>query len=159
MWNSDKASSAAILQELLKVAALFHMIVISFEARTADDFSSVFTQMSSDHPDAVLLTNDPLHQTQMYRVIAFLLQNRIPGLFQTRQNVADGGLMSYGASVTDLFGRGALYVDKILRGTKPEDLPINQPVTLQLVINLKTAKATGLEIPETLLPRADEVIE
>jgi putative ABC transport system substrate-binding protein len=159
LWNPDNASSAAILQELLKVAPLFHMTVISFEARTADDFPSVFAQMSSDRPDAVLLTNDPLHQNQMYRVIAFLLQNRIPGLFQTRQNAADGGLMSYGASFTDLFRRGALYVDKILHGTKPADLPIDQPVTFQLVINLKTAKAIGLEIPETLLARADEVIE
>jgi putative tryptophan/tyrosine transport system substrate-binding protein len=159
LWNPDNESSAAILQELLKAAPLFHMTVVSFEARAAEDFAAVFGQMASDRPDAVLLTSDPLHQTQMRRVIDFLLKNRIPGLFQTRQNVVDGGLMSYGASFTDLFRRGALYVDKILHGTKPGDLPIDQPVTFQLAINLKTAKATGLEFPQMLLARADEVIE
>ena len=159
LWNSDNASSAAILQELLKEAPLFHMTVFSFEARTADEFASVFAQMSSDRPDAVLTTNDPLHQTQMHRVIDFLLKNRIPGLFQIRQNAADGGLMSYGASFSGLFRHGALYVDKILHGTKPDDLPIEQPGTLDLVINLKTAKTIGLDIPATLIVRADEVIE
>jgi ABC-type uncharacterized transport system substrate-binding protein len=135
------------------------MTVTSLEARNADEFTGVFAQLSSDRPDAVLTTNDPLHQTQMHRIIDFLLENRIPGLFQVRQNVADGGLMSYGASFSDMFRRGALYVDKILHGTKPEDLPIEQPVTFQLFVNLKTAKAIGLEIPPTVLARADEVIE
>ena len=79
--------------------------------------------MSSDRPDAVLTTNDPLHQAQMRRIIDFLLQNRIPGLFQIRQNAADGGLMSYGASFSDLFRRGALYVDKILHGTSRRTCP------------------------------------
>lgn len=159
LWNPDNASSGAILQVLLKAAPLFHMTVSSLEARTAEDFNAVFAQLSSDRPDAVLLTNDPLHQTQMDRVIDFLLKSRIPGLFQIRQNVADGGLMSYGASFSDLFRRGALYVDKILHGTKPEDLPIEQPPTFQLFVNLKTAKAIGLEIPQTVLARADEVFE
>jgi ABC-type uncharacterized transport system substrate-binding protein len=159
LWNPDNASSGAILQGLLKAAPLFHLTLISLEARTAEDFDTVFAQILSDRPDAVLMTNDPFHQTQMHRVIDFLLKNRIAGLFQIRQNVADGGLMSYGASFSDLFRRGALYVDKILHGTKPGDLPIEQPVTFQLVINLKTAKAIGLGIPATLVARADEVIE
>jgi putative tryptophan/tyrosine transport system substrate-binding protein len=159
LWNPDNSSSAAVIQELLKSAPLFHMTVASFEARTANDFAVVFAQMLSDRPDAVLTTNDPLHQAQVHRIIDFLLQNRIPGLFQIRQNVADGGLMSYGASFSELFRRGALYVDKILHGTKPKDLPIEQPLTFGLVINLKTAKAIGLEIPQTLIARADEVIE
>jgi len=159
LWNPDNQSSAAILQGLLKAASLFHMTVVSFEARTSEDFAAVFAQMTSDRPDAVLLTSDPLHQAQMHRVIEFLRKSRIPGLFQTRQNAVDGGLMSYGASVTDLFRRGALYVDKILHGTKPGDLPIDEPVTFQLVINLKTAKAIGVELSQMLLARADEVIE
>ena len=159
LWNPDNASSGAILQVLLKAAPQFHMTVSSLEARTAEDFNAVFAQLSSDRPDAVLLTNDPLHQTQMHRVIDFLLKSRIPGLFQIRQNVADGGLMSYGASFSTLFRRGALYVDKILHGTKPTDLPIEQPMTFQLIVNLKTAKAIGLEIPQTVIARADEVIE
>jgi putative tryptophan/tyrosine transport system substrate-binding protein len=159
LWNPDNGSSAAVMRELVKSAPLFHMTVASFEARTGDDFAAVFAQMLSDRPDAIMTTNDPLHQAQMHRIIGFLLQNRIPGLFQIRQNAADGGLMSYGASFSELFRRGALYVDKILHGTKPEDLPIEQPLTFGLVINLRTAKAIGLEIPQTLIARADEVIE
>ncbi len=159
LWNPDNASSAAIFPEFQKAAAAFHMTLISLEARKADDFDAVFAQLSADHPDAVLTTNDPVHQAQMGRVIDFLLKNRIAGLFQRSQNVADGGLMAYGASLTDLFRRGALYVDKILHGAKPGDLPIEQPVTFELIINLKTAKAMGLEIPSALLARADEVIE
>jgi putative ABC transport system substrate-binding protein len=147
------------LQELQKAAPLFHMTLILLEARKADDFGAVFAQMSSDHPDALLTTNDPLQQTQMASVIDFLLENRIPGLFQLRQNVADGGLMAYGASMPDLFRRGAVYVDKILHGAKAGDLPVEQPLTFELIINLKTAKAIGLDIPPTLLARADEVIE
>lgn len=159
VWNPDNASSATALQELLKAAPSFHMTLVSLEARVAGDFGQVFTQMASDRPDAVLTTLDPFHQTQMDRIIDFLVKNRIAGLFQTRRNVVDGGLMSYGAAFPDLFRRGAVYVDKILRGTKPAYLPIEEPVTFQLVINLKTAKAIGLEIPQTLIARADEVIE
>jgi putative ABC transport system substrate-binding protein len=95
----------------------------------------------------------------MSAIIDFLLKNRIPGLFQTREHVVAGGLMSYGVSLSDLFRMGALYTDKILRGTKPGDLPIAQPVTFEFAINLKTAKAIGLEIPATVIARADEVIE
>ena len=123
LLNPDNASSGAILQGLLKAAPLFHMTVTSIEARTAGEFNAVFLQMSSDRPDAVLLTNDPLHQTQIRRVIDFLLKSRIPGLFQIRQNVADGGLMSYGASFSDLFRRGALYVDKICAERSPRICP------------------------------------
>lgn len=159
VWNPDNASSATALQELLKAAPSFHMTLVSLEARVAGDFGQVFAQMASDRPDAVLTTLDPFHQTQMDRIIDFLVKNRIAGLFQTRRNVVDGGLMSYGAAFPDLFRRGAVYVDKILRGTKPAYLPIEEPVTFQLVINLKTAKAIGLEIPQTLIARADEVIE
>jgi putative ABC transport system substrate-binding protein len=159
LWNPDNASNTAILEELRKAVPLFHMTLVPLQARTADDFDRVFTQMSSDRPDALLTTNDPLHQMHMASVIDFLLKNRIAGMFQIRQNVVDGGLMSYGASFPDLFRRGAVYVDQILRGTKAGDLPIEQPVTFELIVNLKTAKAIGLEIPSTLLARADEVIE
>jgi putative ABC transport system substrate-binding protein len=104
-------------------------------------------------------SNDAMHQSQMAQVIDFLLKNRIPGMFQLRRNVVDGGLMSYGTSLPDLFRRGARYVDKILHGTKPGELPIEQPVSFGLVVNLKTARAIGVEISPALLARADEVIE
>ena len=159
LWNPDNSATADILEDLRKAAPLFHITVVSLEARTVVDFDRVFAQMSSDRPDAVLLTSDPTHQAHMPAIIDFLLRNRIPGLFQTRENVVAGGLMSYGVSLSDLFRMGALYTDKILRGTKPGDLPIAQPVTFEFAINLKTAKAIGLEIPATVIARADEVIE
>src|SRR6516225_7713781 len=148
-----------ILEDLRKAVPLFHMTLVSLPARTTVDFDRVFAQMSSDRPDAVLTTSDPTHQAHMPEVIDFLVKNRIAGLFQVREHVVAGGLMSYGVSLADLFRMGALYTDKILRGTKPEDLRIAQPVTFEFVINLKTAKAIGLEIPATVIARADEVIE
>ena len=159
LWNPDNSATAAILEDLRKAAPLFNMTIVSLEARTEVDFDRAFAQMSSNRPDAVLTTNDPLHLAHMPTVIDFLLKDRIAGLFQVRENVIAGGLMSYGVSLADMFRMGALYTYKILRGTKPEDLPFAQPVTFEFVINLKTAKAIGLEIPTAVIARADEVIE
>src|SRR5215475_13814651 len=159
LWNPENSATAEILEDLRKAAPLFQMTLISLEARTEVDFDRVFAQMSSDRPDAVLTTSDPAHQAHMPAVIDFLLKNRIAGLCQVREHVVAGGLMSYGVSLSDLFRMGALYTDKILRGSKPENLRIAQPVTFEFVINLKTAKAIGLEIPTTVIARADEVIE
>jgi ABC-type uncharacterized transport system substrate-binding protein len=159
LWNPDNAATADIVEDSRKAVPLFHMTLVSLPARTVVDFDRVFAQMSSDRPDAVLITSDPVHQAHMPAIINFLLQNRIPGLFQTREHVVAGGLMSYGVSLSDLFRMGALYTDKILRGTKPGDLPFAQPVTFEFTINLKTAKAIGLDIPTSVIARADEVIE
>jgi putative ABC transport system substrate-binding protein len=159
LWNPENSATADILEDLRKAVPLFHMTLVSLAARTTVDFDRVFAQMSSDRPDAVLMTSDPTHQAHMPEVIEFLLKNRIAGLFQVREHVVAGGLMSYGVSLADLFRMGALYTDKILRGRKPEDLPFAQPVTFEFVINLKTAKAIGLEIPASVIARADEVIE
>jgi putative ABC transport system substrate-binding protein len=159
LWNPDNSATAAILEDLRKAAPLFNMTIVSLEARTVVDFDQVFALMLSDRPDAVITTSDPLHLAHMPAIIDFLLKNRIAGLFQIRENVLAGGLMSYGVSLADMFRMGALYTYKILRGTKPEDLPFAQPVTFEFVINLKTAKAIGLEIPTTVIARADEVIE
>src|SRR6516162_3509998 len=159
LWNPENSATADILEELRKAVPLFHMTLVSLPARTIVDFDRVFLQMSSDRPDAVLMTSDPAHQAHMPEVIDFLMKNRIAGLFQVREHVVAGGLMSYGVSLADLFRMGALYTYKILRGTKPEDLRIAQPVTFEFVINLKTAKAIGLEIPTSVIARADEVIE
>ena len=159
LWNPENSAAADILDELRKAVPLFDLTLVSLPARTTVDFDRVFAQISSDRPDAVLMTSDPAHQAHMPEVIDFLLRNRIAGLFQVREHVVAGGLMSYGVSLADLFRMGALYTDKILRGSKPENLPIAQPVTFEFVINLKTAKAIGLEIPATVIARADEVIE
>ena len=159
LWNPDNPATAEILEYLRKATPLFQMMLTSLPARTEVDFDRAFAQMSADRPDAVLTTSDPIHLARMPAVIDFFLKNRIAGLFQIREHVVAGGLMSYGVSLHELFRQGALYTDKILRGTKPEDLPIAQPVTFEFVINLKTARAIGLEIPTTVLARADEVIE
>ena len=159
LWNPDNSATADILEDSRKAVPLFHMTLVSLPARTTVDFDRVLAQMSSDRPDAVLLTSDPVHQAHMPEVIDFLLKNRIAGLYQVREHVVAGGLMSYGVSLADLFRMGALYTDKILRGSKPENLPFAQPVAFEFVINLKTAKAIGLEIPAPVIARADEVIE
>jgi putative tryptophan/tyrosine transport system substrate-binding protein len=159
LWNPNNVSSGALLDEMWRTTPFFGMSLTPLEARTADDFPQVFAAMLSNRPDVVLTTNDALHLMHMAEVIDFLLKNRIPGMFQLRRNVIEGGLMSYGTSLSDLFRRGAGYVDKILHGAKPGDLPIEQPLSFGLVINLKTARAIGLEIPAAVLARADEVIE
>jgi len=159
LWNPDNSATAEILEDLRKATPLFQMTLTSLPARTEVDFDRAFAQMLADRPDAVLTTSDPIHLARMPAVIDFFLKNRIAGLFQIREHVVAGGLMSYGVSLHELFRQGALYTDKILRGTKPGDLPIAQPVTFEFVINLKTAKAIGLEIPTTVIARADEVIE
>jgi len=127
--------------------------------RSPDEFDNAFAAMMRERPDAFLMTNDPFHQLNIGRIIDFLANNRLPGMFVTREVAVAGGLLSYGASLPDLFRRGAVYVHKILQGTKPADLPIEQPVKFELVVNLKTAKAMGLGIPESFLLRADEAIE
>ena len=115
--------------------------------------------MIKERPDAFLMTNDPFHQLSIGTIIYFRTNNHLPGMFLTREVVVAGGFLSYGANLPDLFRRGAEYVHKILKGTKPTDLPVEEPVKFELVVNLKTAKAIGLSIPESFLLRADEVIE
>lgn len=159
LWNPDNASNAAIMEQLRPAASLFQMTLISLTARTTSEFGQVFAQLASERPDAVLTTNDPLHQARMKTTVEFLLQHRIAGMFQIRQNVVDGGLMAYGASFSSLFRQGARYVGKILHGVKPEELPFQQPTKFDLTINLRTAKALGLKLSPDFIALADEVIE
>ena len=115
--------------------------------------------MLSQHPDALIATGDTLYLSQMPRIIDFLESNRIPGMFTIREYVLAGGLMSYGASLPDSFRRSATYVHKILQGTKPSDLPVEQPTKFEFIINLTTAKALGLTVPASILSLADDLIE
>ena len=129
------------------------------EVRGTDDFDGAFEAARQQHPDALITVEDPLTGTNQKRIVDFATVARLPSLFGFRGIVLAGGLISYGANFADLFRRSAAYVDKILKGTKPADLPVQQPTKFELVINLKTARAIGLEIPLMLLARADEVIE
>ena len=159
LWNPDNASHPAQLAELRVAVETLGIKLIPVAVLSPDEFDRAFAEMVRERADAFLMTNDPFHQLSIGRIIDFLANNRLPGMFLTREIVAAGGLMSYGASVPDLFRRGAVYVHKILQGTKPADLPVEQPVKFDLVVNLKTAKAIGLSIPESFLLRAGEVID
>ena len=159
LWNPDNASHPAQLAELRVAVETLGIKLLPVAVLSPDEFDRAFAEMVRERADAFLMTNDPFHQLSIGRIIDFLANNRLPGMFVSRDIVAAGGLMSYGASVPDLFRRGAVYVHKILQGTKPADLPVEQPVKFDLVVNLKTAKAIGLSIPESFLLRAGEVID
>jgi putative ABC transport system substrate-binding protein len=126
--------------------------------RLADDIAPAFAALDS-HADALYVTADPLLTSNANAISALALKARLPDVHSLREEVVAGGLLSYGPSFPDLFRRAAELVDKILRGTKPADIPVEQPTKFDLVINLKTANALGLTIPHNLLVLADEVIE
>ena len=127
--------------------------------RSPDDFSAAFAAVSSSRAHALLALGNPINFRGRQLIADFALKNRLPSVYDERLFVDAGGLMSYAPSFTDSFRRAATYVDKILRGAKPADLPIEQPTKFELVINVRTAKALGLTIPPSLLARADQVIE
>jgi putative ABC transport system substrate-binding protein len=159
LWNPDNASNRLTAEEVRAAAATLSMTFTVVPVRRAEELDGALAAMMLERPDGLMVTGDPLHQLHVGRIINFLANNRLPGLFQYRENVVAGGLMSYGASLPDLFRRAAGYVDKILRGTRPADLPVEQPTKFELVVNLKTAKALGFTIPEPFLLLADEIIE
>jgi putative tryptophan/tyrosine transport system substrate-binding protein len=139
-------------------ARTFGLEVAILEVRRVEDIASAFDALKG-RTDALYVCADPLMYTNRIRINTLALSVRLPTMHGLREYVEAGGLMSYGANIADHFRRNAEYVDKILRGAKPGDLPIEQPTKFDLVINLTTAKALGLDIPPTLLARADEVIE
>ena len=159
LWNPDNPSHAANLDEWKAAAPALGMEMLFVAVRSSDEFDSAFAAMMRERPDAFTMTADFLHQLHIGWIIDFLARNRLPGMYQVRENVVAGGLMSYGASQHDLFQRAAVYVHKILQGTRPADLPVEQPTKFDLAVNLKTAKALGLTIPEPFLLLADQVIE
>ena len=129
------------------------------EASTPQEIENAFSMMVREKADAVFVGSPAVFAQQHRQIAELALKYRMPSLFQDRVTVENGGLISYGQKLTDFYERSATYVDKILKGAKPGDLPVEQPVSFELVVNLKTAKALGLTIPQTILVRADEVIE
>jgi ABC-type uncharacterized transport system substrate-binding protein len=129
------------------------------EARGPDDFDRAFSGMTRARADALLVLGGTMFITERRRLVDLAAKNRLPAVYQWREFVGAGGLMAYGVNTADLYRRAATYVDKILKGTKPADLPVEQPTKFELVINLKTAKALGLTIPQSVLGRAGEVIQ
>jgi putative ABC transport system substrate-binding protein len=127
--------------------------------RTVQDFDAAFVTMARERVDGFFVSASTLTFSHRARLAELALQHRLPGLFGARENVIEGGFMSYAPVARDLVRRAATYIDKILKGARPADLPVEQASKYELVINLKTAKALGLNVPPTLLARADEVIE
>lgn len=159
LWNATNPYAALVYQQTEVAGRTLGIAVQSLELRGPDDFDRAFETARQQHPDALIAVEDPLTGGHQKRIVEFAADDRLPSLFGFRDGVFAGGLVSYGANFPDLFRRAAGYVDKILKGAKPADLPVQQPTKFELVINLKTAKALGLAVPSTLLARADEVIE
>jgi putative tryptophan/tyrosine transport system substrate-binding protein len=157
--NPTNVSDLNQRQEMETAGAAMAVTLIPVETRTPEDLDPVFPALARERVDVVIVLRDPLFFTQRRRIAAAALATRLPTIYGIRENVDDGGLISYGINLSQNFRRAADYVVKILKGAKPGDLPVEFPTKLELVINLPTAKALGLDIPPTLLARADEVIE
>ena len=159
LWDAANPYPAIVFKETQAAGQSLGIEIQSLEVRGPDDFDGAFDAMRKRRPDALMTVEDPLTFDYRRRIADFALVEQLPSIFGISEDVAAGGLMSYGANVPGLFRRAAGYVDKILRGAEPADLPVQQPTKFELIINLKTAKALGLQVPATLLARADEVLE
>jgi putative tryptophan/tyrosine transport system substrate-binding protein len=159
LWNPTTPSHQLALPAVETAGEKLGVRLVVVPARTADDFEGAFSTMSQAEVAGLLVVASPLFTIQRAPLAELALKHRLPEMVGTREEAEAGGLMSYGADLNDLVRRAALYIDKILKGEKPADLPVEQASKYQLVINLKAAKALGLEIPPTLLSVADEVIE
>ncbi|HMF20910.1 MAG TPA: ABC transporter substrate-binding protein [Pseudolabrys sp.] len=158
--NSDDLLSQSHWGLLQRVAPSLHVSLYAVAAQTKDDLNSAFARLVADRPDALLVASSPMYFTHRALIMKRALEARLPTISHWKEATQDdGGLMSYGNNRIDNFRRAATYVSKILNGARPSDLPIENPVKYELVINLKTAKALGIEIPRRLLLIVDEVIE
>jgi ABC-type uncharacterized transport system substrate-binding protein len=159
LWNSSNAYMIATEKEVEAAAKTLGLKVLSLNVRNLAELDAAFTSIAKEKPDALNVLADRLFLHNRSRIINFCRKERLPGVHAYRELVVAGGLMSYGPSYADMHKRAAIYVDKILKGAKPADLPVQQPTKFEFVINLKTAKELGLAVPPAVLARADEAIE
>ena len=159
LWNSDNPSKVAEWGETQEAAGTVGLALRSVEARSRDELETALAAIGKNLPDAMLTFTDGLTISLRQRIGTFALANRLPMISELREFAEAGGIATYGVNRADLWRRTATYVDKIARGAKPADLPVEQPTRFELIINLNNAKAIGLDVPPTLLARADEVIE
>ena len=159
LWNQDDLGMTLRYKASAEAAERLGVSVQALGVREPNDFETAFAAMDRELPDAILMVADALTNLNRKRVFDFAAAHRLPAIYETEFYVRDGGLMSYGADPGESFTRAAALTDGMLRGAKPSELPFEQPTRYNLVINLKAAKAIGLEVPFNLLARADEVIE
>ena len=157
--NADNPKHQEALREAEVAARALGMQLQPVGVRDPGEFTSAFSRITRERLGAVILVADSLFSGHRARLVDFAAKSHLPAIFWRKEFVQAGGLMSYGTSYPDLYGRAATYVDKILRGAKPADLPVEQPTKFELVVNMTTAKALGLTIPSSLLLRADQVIQ
>jgi putative ABC transport system substrate-binding protein len=153
------ANVREVNEDLPVAARALKLTVQPWEVRAADGFERIFAALSKERPDGLHVLGSPLLNNNQKRIAGFALKSRLPSMYNSREAVDAGGLMSYGADIADSYRRVAYYVDRILKGAKPADLPVEQPTKFQFVINLKTARQIGLTIPQSMLYRADKVIK
>jgi ABC-type uncharacterized transport system substrate-binding protein len=159
LFNPTNTLHVALLRDLEVAASTLRVRLQSISVRALNEIESAFAKMAKDTAEALIPLDDPLMALQSRRIVDLAMLQQLPTVSTERSYAEAGALLSYGASFPDLFRRAATYVDKILKGAKPADLPVEQPTKFELVINLKTSRALGLTVPPTLLARADEVIE
>jgi ABC-type uncharacterized transport system substrate-binding protein len=159
LWNPENPASISSMKATETPARWLGIKIQSVEMRQGNDLEQAFTMTKREGAEALLALNSPLVTSQMQRIVDLVTNNRLVGMYSESRWTETGGLMSYGASFADLSRRAATYVDKILKGAKPADLPVEQPTKFEFIINLKAAKQIGLTIPPNVLARADKVIK
>ncbi len=157
--NPTNMSNAEVRRTIEAAASALAVRLIALDVRTPADLDSAFQRALGERADALIVPGDAVLVTHRARIVGFAAKHRLPAIYGTQDYMDAGGLMFFGPNVADMFRRAAAYVDKILKGAKPADLPVEQPTKFELVINLRTAKAIGLTIPPSLLQRADQIID
>ena len=159
LWNAANPYAPLVARETEATATTLGIQLQSLVVRGPDDFEGALAAATTGRAGALTVVEDPLTITKRKQIVDFAARSRLPAIYGVKEFVDAGGLMSYGVHLGDLWRRAATYVDKILKGAKPADLPVQQPTKFEFVINLKTAKALGLTIPQSVLQRADEVVQ
>jgi ABC-type uncharacterized transport system substrate-binding protein len=159
LWDPDNPYSTLATRQIMAAAPLLGVEIRLLQVIEAADLDTAFAAMAANRPDALLVPVYLALMAERERIVKLAAENRIPAIYSQEEFVRAGGLISYGIDLGSIYSRAATYVDKIIKGERPADLPVEQPTTFKLVINLKTAKMLGLQVPPTLLARADEVIE
>jgi len=159
LWNKGDRGMSLRYEASAVAARELGVIVQPLGVSEPDDFIEAFDTMDRERPDAILMVSDSLTLLNRRRVFEYAAERRLPAIYETDSLTREGGLMSYGPDRREIFERSAALVDRIFKGTKPADLPVEQPTRFLFVLNLKTAKAMGLNVPNTLLALADEVVE